>query len=250
MSSVTRYSDYDVYARIYNEYNGQDLCEKALPPLKQLLLPHLPQKAHILDLCCGTGQLVQQLILKGYQLTGIDNSEGMLYYARKNAPSAKFILDDARFFELPSIFNSVVSTSDSLNHILNLEDLTRVFQNVYAAMLANGLFVFDLNMEERYETTWWNGSIVGDIKDNYAWAARRSYDQEAKISQTQITFFYLTDGNWQRADSNLLGRCYSSAEIQSALVSVGFTKIRIYDAERDFEIHQWGPGKAYFVCCK
>lgn len=251
MSSTTHYSDYDAYARVYNERNGQLLCERALPPLEQLLLPHLPKGTHILDLCCGTGQLAQQLIVKGYQVTGIDGSEGMLHCARKNAPGVEFILDDARFFELPSTFDGVISTSDSLNHVMNLEDLTRVFQNVYAALLANGLFLFDLNMEERYETDWWNGSITGDIKDDLAWAARRSYDRKEKICQTQITVFKLVEGsNWQRLDTNLLGKCYSRAEVQSALEKVGFMEVRVYDAERDFDIHEWGPGKAYFVCRK
>ncbi|MBG1243492.1 class I SAM-dependent DNA methyltransferase [Nostoc sp. NZL] len=250
MSATTLHLNYDIYARIYNDRNGQSLCEMGLQPLEKLLLPHLSPGAHILDLCCGTGQLAQQLNLKGYKVTGIDISEGMLDYAQKNAPDVEFIQDDARFFELPAIFDGVISTSDSLNHVMSLEELTRVFQNVYAALQENSLFVFDLNLEERYKTDWWNGSIVGDIKEDYAWAARRSYDPEEKISQTQVTIFHLLNGNWQRADTNLLGRCYSRTEVQAALESVGFTDIKVYDAELDFDIHDWGPGKAYFVGCK
>ncbi|MEB3219799.1 MAG: class I SAM-dependent methyltransferase [Nostocales cyanobacterium 94392] len=218
--------------------------------MEKLLLPFIPQGTHILDLGCGTGQLAQYLKSKGYQVTGIDISEGMLNYARENAPGVEFILTDARFFDLPFTFDGVISTSDSLNHLMNLEDLTHVFQNVYTSLLANGLFVFDLNMEERYETDWWNGSMEGDVKDDYAWAAQRSYDREEKISQTHITIFNLVDGSWQRTDTNLLGRCYSRTEIRSALKTVGFTEVKEYDAERDFDIHEWGPGKAYFVCCK
>lgn len=141
MSTTKLHLNYDVYARIYNERNGQSLCEMALKPLEQLLLPYLSPGAHILDLCCGTGQLAQQLNLKGYKVTGIDISEGMLDYAHKNAPDVEFIQDDARFFELPAIFDGVISTSDSLNHVMSLEELTRVFQNVYAALQENSLFV-------------------------------------------------------------------------------------------------------------
>ncbi|MEH2178691.1 class I SAM-dependent DNA methyltransferase [Nostoc sp.] len=250
LSLANSYSGYDNYAQIYNEKIGLETSRLALPPLEKLLLPFLPQGAHILDLGCGTGQLAQHLQLKGYQVTGIDCSKGMLNYARNNAPDVNFILADARFFELPSIFDGVISTSDSLNHVMNLEDLTNVFQNVYKSLSANGLFVFDLNMEERFETDWWNGSIVGDVQDDYAWAARRSYNRDAKISQTQVTIFHLVDNNWQRTDTNLLGRCYSRSEVYSALESVGFTEVKNYDAEHDFDISEWGAGKAYFVCCK
>ena len=242
---------YDIWARIYNERKGPNTTKLAIPPVEKLLLPFLPQGAHILDLGCGTGQLAQYLKSKGYQVTGIDLSEGMLNYARENAPDVEFILTDARFFDLPCTFDGVISTSDGLNHLMSLEDLTHVFQNVYTSLLENGLFVFDLNLEERYETDWWNGSVEGDLKDDYAWAARRSYDREEKISQTSITVFNLVDdGSWRRTDTNLLGRCYSRSEILSALKGVGFTEVKEYDAKRDFDIHEWGPGKAYFVCHK
>lgn len=247
MSVETRYAAYDPYARIYNEYLGEKLSLRALPPLEKLLFPYLPKEALILDLCCGSGHLAHQLTLKGYKVTGLDGSESMLHHARENAPAVKFILGDARFFEFPCTFDGIISMSDSLNHVMHLDELIRVFQNVYTSLRDNGLFVFDLNLEKRCQSAEWHGSLVGDIQDEYAWAGRRSYHPEDRIAKTQITIFHLVEGSWQRVDPTLLARCYSVAEVQSALEKVGFTEVSVYDAQRDFDIHDWGVGKAYFV---
>ncbi|MFB2923840.1 MULTISPECIES: class I SAM-dependent DNA methyltransferase [Aerosakkonema] len=248
MSLATVYNAYNPFARIYNEYWAADIAKKTIPPLEKLLIPHIPERARIIDLCCGSGQVTQQLLKRGYQLTGIDGSEEMLDYARKNAPSGEFLLDDARFFKQPPTFHAVISTTGSLNYVMNLEELTSVFRNVYAALLENGLFVFNVYLEAEYQSDW-NGSMSGDIKDDYAWAVRQIYDPENKIGELKVTIFQLVEGNWQRTDTTIQEKCYSSAEIQYALENVGFTEVSVYDAERELGVER-STGNTYFVCRK
>jgi len=145
---MTAYSDYDRFAWVYNKHWGNSFTELALRVLEKLVFPYLSAKARILDLCCGTGQLAQALIARGYRVTGLDGSSEMLRFARENAPAGEFIVDDARSFKLPDSYHAVVSTFDSLNHIMTLEELTSVFRNVYAALQEGGFSFFDLNMEE------------------------------------------------------------------------------------------------------
>lgn len=45
----------------------------------------------VLDLGCGTGALIPELIKKGYTVTGVDASDNMLETARKNNPNVEFI---------------------------------------------------------------------------------------------------------------------------------------------------------------
>jgi ubiquinone/menaquinone biosynthesis C-methylase UbiE len=198
--------------------------------LEKLLLQNLPPTAQILDLCCGTGQLVQQLLLQGYQVTGLDSSEGMLDYARQNAPNGKFILGDARFFELPPTYHAVVSTNVGFNHIMSLEELKSVFQKVYLALLDNSFFLFDLKLEGQYQSYSATSFLTdGDVKDEYAWACRESYNPEEKISPNQMTIFYLLAGKWQRLDLTWLLKVYSKEEVKSVLENVGFKDIVVYD---------------------
>lgn len=247
MLTVDRYSSYDPFARIYNESWGPDYCQEKLPLLKTLFLSHLPAEAHLFDLCCGTGQIAQQLLLQGYQVTGLDGSEMMLHYARQNAPDGHFILGDARSFQLPSMFHGVLSTSSAFNHIMTLEELTQVFRNVYHSLLEQGVFVFDINLDEQYQSS--HGVLSGDVQDDYAWASRTIYHTDSKTGQIHVTTFQKVEGGWQRFDLTWLVKSYATADLESALKNAGFNTVRFYDEERDLGI-AGGMGKVFCVCRK
>ncbi|PSB47359.1 class I SAM-dependent methyltransferase [Cyanosarcina cf. burmensis CCALA 770] len=233
MVTIQPNATYDPWAKIYNDYWGQRYCQTVLPAFEKLLQQYnVHQGANLLDLCCGTGHVAQSLSEQGYQVTGLDISAGMLQYARENAPSAKFILDDARFFNLPSTFHAVICANAGLNEILLLEDLQAVFKKVYDSLLDNGIFLFGLNLEDFYKS--WHGTISdGDVKDDFAWACCDSYNPEAKIGQFKITIFQKVEEFWQRLDINNSVRGYSRIEVITALKNVGFTDIYIYGKEGD-----------------
>jgi SAM-dependent methyltransferase len=247
MTSTTRYSGYDPLARVYNEDWAPGVLQETLPALEKLLLPHLSSGAHILDIGCGTGHLAQQLLIKGYQVTGLEPSEPMLRYAHENAADGKFILGDARFFKFPHTFDAVVSIG-AFNHVMELEELSDIFHNVYQALLDNGLFVFYMFFEEEYQSKW-NGSLSGNIKEEYAWAAKNSYNSETKIAQINLTIFSLLEKSWQRLDAVIKEKCYSITEVKSALENAGFSEVSIYEAQRDFAINK-PTGNTYFSARK
>ena len=134
---MDHYTDYDDFAQVYNRHWG-GFSIGILPILEQLALDNCPPGSAILDLCCGTGQLAKALAARDYIVTGVDGSEKMLRHARQNAPSAEFYCADARSFDLPTNFALVLSTYDSLNHLLTLEDLATVFRNVYRHLQIRG----------------------------------------------------------------------------------------------------------------
>lgn len=265
MSSENRYTVYDHWAWLYNQSEAHLACQRLLPSLEKLLLPQLPEAAEILDLCCGTGQLAQQLIARGYQVTGLDSSEKMLHYARENAPNVQFILGDARSFKFPSTFDAVICTDSSLNHIMSLEELKRVFRNVYAALKENGLLLFDLGLENRYR----NIPITdGELKAEYGWTVGETYNLEKKTGTFIITIFrqandksnkkltkfnlvirglkrliynnflryarpstllQLIEKDWQSSEIVFPVRSYSNTEVQLALEEAGFTSVNVYN---------------------
>ncbi|WP_413160447.1 class I SAM-dependent methyltransferase [Capilliphycus salinus ALCB114379] len=189
MNLQERYNEYDNWAWLYNTTMGPEYCQNQLQPLEKMLLPHLSENAEILDLCCGTGHLMKKLCERGYQITGFDGSEEMLEYARQNAPQAQIILGDARSFELPERFDAVFSTSASLNHILELEELKSVFQNVYSSLKQNGIFLFDINHQGQMEK-WWKGRLVeGEIENHFAWEITPHYNKDDKRGYFKVTIY-------------------------------------------------------------
>ncbi len=240
-------AQYDSLAWFYNRH-WRRLHRKALAILDQLLLPDLPPGGRILDLCCGAGHLSRALAARGYKVTGIDASAEMLRYARANAPRAEFLAADARSFRLPAEYDAVVSTFDSLNHVLTLDQLCAVFANVYAALVEGGRFLFDLNMQEAYRTQWQKSSAL--VEEDNACFVRGGYDPVNKLGRTEITMFRLRQ-NWERADVTLFQRCYRRHEIRSALDLAGFQPVRCYHARRDLGLR--GPiaeGRAVFLAIK
>lgn len=204
--------------------------------IEKHILKYLSKEAHILDIVCGKGEILQKLILKGYQVTGLDISDEMLRYAHQNAPSGKFIRDDICFFKSPPTFHAVVSTYNVFSYILSLEDLTKAFYNVFSALLENGLFGFDLTegLIVPDDGSSIQDDFLGHIEDDYTWIQRSSNSQDGKSSEIKSVTFKLLNGNWQRSDANFAQRDYSREEVQSALEKVGFRKITLYDMTKDF----------------
>lgn len=231
------YSEYDQFAAFYNRYWGDEFSRPALAIFNVLLFPHLPAGCRILDLCCGTGQIAAGLVAHGYQVTGVDGSEVMLKFARHNAPAAEFIHADARAFKLPHTFQAVLSAFDSLNHVMELAELTKVFRNVYQVLADDGIFLFDLNLEDDNELL---GNSLNIVGEDHACVVRASYEPQERLKRYAVTMFHRADADqvkrecWRRSDLTLLQRYYTDAEVLGGLAAAGFSRVRTYDARREF----------------
>jgi SAM-dependent methyltransferase len=241
---------YNHYARIYNQFVGSFAANLFGPIIERTILRSLPPPAVLLDLCCGTGQIAQVLTTRGYYVTGVDSSAEMLCFARTNAPAAEFICADVRQVTLTVRYHAAFSVFDSLNHILDLEDLTIVFQKVYAALFDNGVFLFDLNTETGYKSRW-NGYYHA-IANDYVYLLSPHYDPDSKMAHDPLVLFTAQpDGTWLRTDEIINERCYDEREILSTLQSTGFTEVQCLDAVNDLGLSpEIGLGRAVFICQK
>ncbi len=243
-----RYDEYDRIAWCYSRGWGEGFHEQARGVLRDWVFPRLRSGARVLDLCCGSGDLTVTLQAAGYRVVGLDGSAEMLAFARARVPEAEFVLADARSFHFENAFEAVVSTFDSMNHILVLEELECAFRNVHTALVGGGLFVFDMNMQESFETLW-QGTFA-TVEPEHVSVTRGSYSPEERLGRAQITMFRLENGAWQRSDVAVHERCYMEAEILNALERAGFEDV----VERDaYEVGMRGDnalGRAFFFAVK
>jgi SAM-dependent methyltransferase len=245
---MRRYKDYDPFAWLYSQYWGHDFHRQIVPVLDRLILSHVPKKAEILDLCCGDGRVTQALARKGYRLLGVDGSEKMLTFAKQRLPKTTFILADARNFELPMQFDAAISTFDSLNHVMDPEDLDLVFQNVQHCLKPGAPFLFDLNREEAYREFWARTST--SVASKAVSIARGSYDGLSKTADCDITLFRLENGAWNRTDFRLSQRFHPDQVVVSALERSGFS-VEILDGNRDAGMRgDIGEGRNFFLARK
>lgn len=243
-----RFDAYDPIAVVYNRHWGY-FADRIYPILDRLVLRDIPSGSAVLDLCCGTGQLAAVLSDKGYAVTGVDGSGGMIEIARRNAPDVEFLVQDARELSLERRFAAVFSTFDSLNHVMSLDDLERVFRNVHAVLEAGCCFEFDLNMEDGYLQRW-RGSF-GIVEDDLVCVARSSRDEEERIGRMDLTVFESERTGWKRKDVSLLQRWYSERDIIERLRSAGFGEVRTFACKDGvLESAPDTTGRMFFVARK
>ena len=134
---------YTDFARVYDELMDNTPYEMWCERLNRLIAAYGVSKPErdaegildsernlVVDLGCGTGTLTEMLYQKGYDCIGVDNSEEMLNIAMdKKAESGSEILylhQDMRELDLYSTVGTVISVCDSVNYILEEEELLQV----------------------------------------------------------------------------------------------------------------------------
>jgi SAM-dependent methyltransferase len=212
--------------------------------IERLLLPSLKAGSRILDLCCGTGYTAARLERMGYSVTGLDASAKMLSFAKRHAPRSRFVLADARSFNLPQSFDAALSTFDSLNHLMTLEELRAAMACVHSSLAPGGLFLFDMNMESGFLNHW--ADYFSIVEKDEACILRGHYDREEKVGRYDITMFRRHSESWERSDTVITERCYSMKEIKGALRQSGFAELSVFDAERDMGLADH-TGRKFFM---
>jgi SAM-dependent methyltransferase len=185
----------------------------------------------MLDVTCGTGNSIIPFIKKKKKpLMGVDNSFEMLKVAREKNPDLALVQANAMKLPFLNHFNLILSMFDSLNYILELEDLIEAFSSIKNSLKPGGHFLFDLNTP--YGLKCVSGRDVREENKNLMSVWRNSYSKKDRILTLHLTLFVKKDSNWHRIDEIHKEKGYSEEEIKYGLKTLDF---EIIDAFRCFE---------------
>ncbi len=149
---------YTGFAAVYDMFMDNIPYGEWCDYLTGLLREHGVEDGLVLDLGCGTGSVTELLAHAGYDMIGVDLSEEMLQIAmEKRAQSGHdilYLLQDMREFELFGTVRAVVSICDSMNYLLEWEDLQTVCELVNNYLDPGGIFIFDLNTSINTGSFW------------------------------------------------------------------------------------------------
>ncbi len=103
----------------------------------------------VLDLGCGTGRHSVELARRGYELVGVDISEGMLERARRRASieaasGTTFVLGDIQDIQVGRRFDAVLSMFAVVGYQISDSAVRATFANVRRHLQPGGTFVFDV----------------------------------------------------------------------------------------------------------
>lgn len=193
------------------------------------------EKNLVVDLGCGTGTLTQMLYKMGYDMIGVDNSQEMLSVAMekrdREGSEILYLLQDMRELELYSTVGTILSVCDSINYILDEEELLEVFQLVNNYLYPGGLFIFDFNTVFKYS------EVIGDVtiaenRENCSFIWENYYHEEEEINEYDLTVFVQEeDGRFKRFQENHYQRGYRPETICTLLEEAGLELVEMLDAD-------------------
>lgn len=189
----------------------------------------------VLDLGCGTGTLTELLYRRGYDMIGVDYSQDMLNIAmEKKAESGSDILylcQDMRELDLYSTVGTVISACDSVNYLLEAEEVEETFRRVNNYLYPGGIFIFDFNTVYKYE------QIIGDTtiaenRENCSFIWENYYHEEERINEYDLTIFVQEKEElFRRFSETHYQRGYTLEEMKALVEKAGLRFMKAIDAD-------------------
>src|SRR2546426_1931629 len=100
----------------------------------------------LLDVACGTGNLAMRFAERGYEVTGIDLSRGMLREAskkaRRKAISTRLVRASMVSFDLDREFDAAYCVN-AFGHLIRNSEVVSHFRSVSRHLRPDGIYVFE-----------------------------------------------------------------------------------------------------------
>ena len=229
----------DVFCKVYNEFGWNYYPEIFGEQLLQWLKDHHITPKTAMDLACGTGILCQILHRDGITASGMDFSSGMIDIARTSSPEIHYDVADMITYRPAQEFDLVTCTGDAINHIGNLKDVEKIFQNVYAYTSPGGHFIFDILNENEVSTS---EPFEMDFDDHI-----RVWFQMTRPGEKQVNLkIRVFEDGALSFEENIRETIHDPAEICRLLSGCGFEIPKCSDSLLD----DGGHGTTWFVIAR
>ena len=224
---------YTSFAQVYDLFMDNVPYDQWCRYITELLREYGIQDGLVLELGCGTGVLTRKLAAKGYDMIGVDYSEDMLEIAmdhRQEGEDILYLLQDMREFELYGTVRAAVSICDSMNYIVEYQDLVQVMKLVNNYLDPGGIFIFDLNTPYKYEEILGENTFAENRPEgSFIW--ENYYDGETGINEYDLTLFVREkEGIYRKFEETHYQRAYELEQVRRAVKEAGMEFVAAYDA--------------------
>lgn len=181
-----------------------------------------------LDLACGSGAHIAQMLAAGYRCIGVDISAEMLALAKARSSGALFFLQDMSELSVSERQDLVTCFLYSMHYCHPLAKFEQTLQRVYAALRPGGMFCFDAVDKHSVANDDGHTHQLMHQQQPLQFQTRWYYSGEGDALDLHIS---IRDGQQHYHEQHLMG-ALSIAEIEAMLVKTGF---EVTILERDFE---------------
>jgi len=143
----------------------------------------------VLELACGTGTFAMELSALGYKMTCCDRSESMIDIAKNKSKRAgypiSYYVADMRAIPRNRSYDVVLCLYDSMNYLLDLDEIVMLIKQVKTILKQGGIFIFDVgteknsldNFHQRYEN---------DHEAKYSRLSRYLRDDHIQVNEVRM----------------------------------------------------------------
>jgi len=222
-------SDYDLLATFYDAFIDPKVYEEYVQ-----LVEKYTSVGTMLDIGCGTGSLALEFAKRGYKVMATDLSESMLQLVSYRAKTEDVALEIGIYDMLdpiPSTFETVIASMDVLNHLDDLEDVAFGLTNIFQALDANGIFIFDVLSAEYIDLL--DGYMEDDPHYRFHWESHKG-EKEHSIVHT-ITLHFEDDVQ----EVKIYEQTHDANTYEEIAIKIGFSVLeRIELPERTIFVMQ------------
>jgi len=223
---------YQAFAELYDELMNDVDYEGWADHYTRLLSIYGVREGKICECACGTGGLTIPLFRRGFQVTGADVSQEMLWQAaqksRKQGASIPFVRQDMRALNLHRPMDAVLATCDGVNYLLTEEDLLSFFRAAYRSVRAGGAFVFDVSTPHKLKDILCSG-LFGEDREEITYIWQNTWHEKRQTVELDLTFFVREeDGKYRRIDERQHQRAWDQQTLKETLWHAGFRAVSLY----------------------
>ncbi len=143
-------SNFDRIAEVYDESLPAHVVDHYLEKRARFVVEHCP-RGYGLDVGCGTGALATRLADLGYEMVGVDPSEGMLRVLQERTSRVRGVRGSGTSLEFPDGSFDLVLSVAVLHHIAAPADVRRTLAEMVRVTRPGGrILVWDHNPRNPY----------------------------------------------------------------------------------------------------
>lgn len=217
---------YGAFARVYDRALGDLFMRGAASVLRALEAEYPTETRTHLDVACGTGLAMRYFESRGWTTRGVDASYAMVSRARRRGLDV--VVGDIRNITLRATFERVTCLYDSLNHLLERDDLSRAFASVASVMGDSSLFWFDLNHPESYREIWAMAEPFESGDAVYQLAIETRYDEAANLATARVSGWHTDVGAHYAIDETHYQRAWERDDVVALLREAGLETVDVF----------------------
>lgn len=226
---------YDVLAPVYDVLTGGHDHAAWAAQLESFALAAGLSGKRLLDVGCGTGSSALPMLARGYAVTGVDVSAGMLARARaKLGDGVRLERADMRALPAVGAFDLVWSVADGFNCLLSADELEAAFAGVARNLAPGGVLVFDVDTLASFRTLYSSLIVAPGDADIVLFDGQAEADL-APDSEAAALVEHLRPGAappfWTRVRALHRQRHHSRATLERAMGVAGLRCVAVWGTD-------------------